>query len=252
MRIAVVGASGRIGREVVDVLKNQGHEVIGITRAAGVDVYTGQGLAEALAGVEAVVDAVNASTTETAAVSDFFRTVAHNVQRAAAAVAAKRIVLVSIIGIDTFTAGHYAGKLAQEQAYLAGPVPVRILRAAQFHEFTEMMLDWTTRGDTAYVPKTRTQLVAARTVAEKLAELVVDETGAERAEIAGPQELDLAAATAKLAARRGNPARVEEIVDTDDPNHEPQADGALLPGPHAILAGPTFDEWLDRHYPAQP
>ncbi|MBF6077539.1 NAD(P)H-binding protein [Nocardia beijingensis] len=252
MRIAVVGAGGRIGREVTDVLEAQGHEVVGISRSAGVDVHAGNGLAGALGGVDVVVDAVNATTTETEAVTDFFRTVAGNVQREAAAAGVRRIVLVSIIGIDRFTAGHYAGKSAHEHAYLKGPVPVRILRAAQFHEFTEMMLDWTTRGDTAYVPKYLAQLVAARTVAEHLAQLAVADAAPERAEIAGPQELSLAAAVAELAARRGEPARVEEIVDTDDPDHELQATGALLPGTDAILAGPTFREWLDHKYPAQP
>ncbi|MEV6324058.1 NAD(P)H-binding protein [Nocardia sp. NPDC051787] len=251
MRIAVVGASGRIGREVADVLTKQGHEVLGVSRATGVDVYTAEGLAEALAGADVVIDSVNATTTETAAVTDFFRSVARNVQHAAAAAGVRRIALVSIIGIDQFTAGHYAGKLAQEHAYREGPVPVRILRAAQFHEFTEMMLDWTTRGDTAYVPKYRAQLVAARAVAEKLAEVAIEDSGAAMIEIAGPHELELAAAVAKLAARQGKPAHVEEIVDVDDPNHELQARGALLPGPEAVLAGPTFEEWLDHKYPAQ-
>ncbi|MFI9503388.1 SDR family oxidoreductase [Nocardia sp. NPDC052566] len=250
MRIAVIGASGRIGREVIDVLKNQGHEVVAITRSGGVDVYTGDGLAQALAGVDAVVDAVNASTTDTDAVTDYFRTIAHTVQRDAAAAGVRRIAVVSIIGTDRFTAGHYAGKVAHELAYREGPVPVRVLRAAQFHEFTEMMLEWTTRDDVAYVPRTRTQLVAARTVAERLAELIVADTAPDLIEVAGPEELNLAAAAAKVAARRGNPARVEEILDTTDPNHEQQADGALLPGPAAIIAGPTFDEWLDQRYPA--
>ncbi|BDT91120.1 nucleoside-diphosphate sugar epimerase [Nocardia sputorum] len=252
MRVAVAGASGRIGRDVTDVLRTQGHEVVEISRSVGVDVRTGAGLADALAGVDVVVDAINAATTETEAVTEFFRTVARNIQRAAAAAGVRRIVLVSIIGIDRFTAGHYAGKLAQENAYREGPVPVRILRAAQFHEFTEMTLDWTTRGDTAYVPKYRAQLVAARTVAEQLAHLAVAETAPESVEIAGPEELNLAAAAADVAARRGEPARVEEIVDLDDPDHELQADGALLPGPGAILAGPTFQQWLTRKYPAQP
>ncbi|MGW4326289.1 SDR family oxidoreductase [Nocardia sp. NPDC004573] len=252
MRVAVVGASGRIGRDVTDVLRTQGHEVVGISRSAGVDVRTGAGLGDALAGVDVVVDAINAATTETGAVTEFFRTVARNVQHAAAAAGVRRIALVSIIGIDRFTAGHYAGKLAQENAYREGPVPVRILRAAQFHEFTEMMLDWTTRGDTAYVPKYRAQLVAARTVAEELAHLAVAETAPESVDIAGPEEFELAAAVAEVAARRGEPARVEEIVDLDDPDHELQADGALLPGPGAILAGPTFRQWLTRKYPAQP
>ncbi len=250
MRVAVLGASGRIGRDVVDVLKGRGHEVVAATRAVGVDAYSGGGLAAALAGVEVVVDAINAATTETDAVVDFFRTIGHNVQSAAADAGVRRIVLVSIIGIDEFPAGHYAGKVAHERAYREGAVPVRVLRAAQFHEFTEMMLDWTTQGDTAYVPKMRTQLVAARTVAERLAAMVVEPDGADVVEIAGPHEVNLASATAKLAARRGGPAHVREVVLDDDPNHRLQADGALLPRPGAIIAGPTFDEWLDAHYPA--
>ncbi|WP_280253361.1 SDR family oxidoreductase [Nocardia abscessus] len=250
MRVAVIGASGLIGRDVIDVLESRGHDVVAITRSTGVDVYTGDGLAHALAGADAVVDAVNATTTDTEAVTDFFRTIARNVQREAAAAGVRRIALISIIGIDRFTAGHYAGKLAQEHAYRRGPVPVRILRAAQFHEFTEMMLGWTTRGDTAYVPKYRARLVAARTVAEQLADSAVSPDAPELAEIAGPEEFDLASAAAEVAARRGEPARVEETVDTDDPNHELQAGGALLPGPGAIIAGPTFGQWLDRKYPA--
>ncbi|MGV9817767.1 SDR family oxidoreductase [Nocardia xishanensis] len=251
MRIAVLGASGRIGREVIDVLKNQGHDIVAITRAAGVDVYTGAGLADALAGVEVVVDAVNTTTRETAAVKDYFGTVARTVQREAAAAGVRRIAVVSIIGIDPFTTGHYAGKLAHEAGYREGPVPVRVLRAAQFHEFTEMMLEWTTRDDTAYVPTFPTQLVAARTTAEELAALALADSAPDMVEIAGPEQLDLAAAVTKLAARRGDPARVESVVDTTDPEYPLRAAGTLLPGPDAILAGPTFDEWLDRKYPAR-
>lgn len=244
MRIAVIGAGGRIGREVVDVLKDRGDEVVEITRSAGIDVRTGRGLATALAGVDAVIDAVNATTTETAAVTEFFRTVARTVQEAAAAAGVRRIAVVSIIGIDDFTAGHYAGKLAHERAYREGPVPVRILRAAQFHEFTEMMLDWTTVGDRAEIPAYRAQLVAARTVAEHLADLARTD-GPDLVEIAGPQQWRLADAVALVAARRGGPAQVVEVLDTADPDHRLQADGALLPGPKAIIAGPAFTEWLD-------
>ncbi|MBH0777460.1 NAD(P)H-binding protein [Nocardia sp. NEAU-351] len=245
----MIGARGRIGGEVVDILAADGHEVTAVSRAAGVDVYTGEGLVAALSGADAVVDAVSAATTETGEITDFFGTVAGHVRRAAAGAGVRRIAVISIIGIDPFTAGHYAGKLAQEHAYRRGPVPVRILRAAQFHEFTEMTLDWTTRGDTAYVPETRTQLVAARTAAEHLAELAVAESAPDRVDLAGPRELNLAAATAELAARRGAPAHVTEVFDPDDPNAALQAAGALLPGPDAVLAGPTFEEWLDRKYP---
>lgn len=249
MRVAVLGASGLIGRDVVAALAGRGHEVIALNRASGVDAYSGAGLDAALAGVHAVVDAVNSPLQETAAVRDFFGTVAERVRAVAAGAGVRHIALLSIIGIDDTTAGHYAGKLAQEQAYLEGPVPVRILRAAQFHEFTEMMLNWSTDGDTATVPRMRTQLVDAGLVAGRLADLAVAADAPARLDLAGPEALDLVAAVRALAARRGAPAHVLESTDATAPDAALQAGGGLLPGAGAELAGPTFAEWLDAHYP---
>jgi uncharacterized protein YbjT (DUF2867 family) len=82
---------------------------------------------------------------------------------------AVRLVVVSIVGIDRLDAGYNAAKLAQERATLDGPIPARILRATQFHEFVGSLVEWGRQGDVSYVPKMRTQLVAARTVAEGLA-----------------------------------------------------------------------------------
>jgi len=106
------------------------------------------------------------------------------------------MVVVSIIGIDRFSGGYNAAKVTHEKAMLSGPIPARILRAAQFHEFVEQLVAWGTRGDVSYVPKMRTQLVAARTVAKALADLAIapDSTPAARSaevpipEIAGPRE----------------------------------------------------------------
>lgn len=252
MKVAVVGAGGRVGREVVDVLAERGQEVVGISRTAGVDVRTGEGLAGALAGVDVVVDALSTPARETEAVTGFFTEAARNLQREAAAAGVRRIVLVSIIGIDGFAGGHQAGKLAQERVLREGPVPVRIVRAAQFHEFPGMVLEWTTRGSVARVPAARTQLVDIRAVAEKLVEVALDEGDVPALiDIAGPEEIRLADAAAALAARRGFPERVEEFTDENDPDLVLQAGGALLPGPGAVLAGQSFGEWLDRHYPAR-
>lgn len=251
MRIAVVGASGRIGREVVDILTNRGEEIVAITRSAGIDVVSGQGLAEALTGVDVVVDAVNTATTETAAVTEFFGTVATNITEAAQAAGVRRIVLVSILGIDNFTAGHYVGKLTQERTYRAAHLPVHIVRAAQFHEFAEMMLNWTTQGDRAEIPRYRAQLVSSHTVAEKVADLAQN-GGPDLIEIAGPQPWQLVDAVTELATRRGTPTQIREITDPTDPDHQLLAEGALLPGPNTILAGPPFTHWLDAHWPTQP
>src|SRR6185437_5677928 len=193
-KIAVTGATGRVGRQVVDVLEAQGHDVVPISRSSGVDVITGEGLAEALAGVEAVVDAATQPLPDQQAATAFFTTAAQNLQEVGEAAGVQRIVLVSIVGADRFTAGFLAASTAHERAMSAGPIPVRILRATQFHEFVPQMMEWGRQGDAIYVPRIRTQPVAARSVAEALAGLatgsgrMADSDGAAIPDIAGPRE----------------------------------------------------------------
>ena len=243
--IAVAGATGRVGHHVVDVLQARGHDVVAMSRSTGVDVISGEGLADALKGVECIVDTATGPSAEQQAATDFFTTAARNLQDAGEKAGVRRVVVVSIIGCDRFAGGYGAAKVAHEQALLAGPIPTRVLRAAQFHEFVEQLVDWGRQGEVSYVPKMRTQLVAARTVAETLADVA---TGSEPApegipEVAGPREESLVDVARKLVAHRGDALRIEGVSDRDD--HALYEGGGLLPGEHAILAGPTFEEWLD-------
>ncbi len=249
-KIAVTGATGRVGRHIVEVLEERGHEVVPISRSLGIDVISGEGLAGALAGVETVIDAASQPTPEQEAATAFFATATHNVQEVAERAGVQRIVVVSIIGIDRFTAGFLAAKRVHEHAMLAGPIPVRILRAAQFHEFVPELVDWGRQDGVSYVPKMRTQLVGARTVAEALADLATapDSAGTDTAairEIAGPREEGLVEVAKLLAAHRGDALRIEGVTNEADPDRDAYEQGALLPGPHATLAGPTFEEWLE-------
>jgi uncharacterized protein YbjT (DUF2867 family) len=243
-KIAVTGATGRLGRQVVDVLDAQGHEVVPIARSKGVDVITGQGLAEALQGVDAVVDLATGPSPDEQEATDFFTTSTRNLQEAGVQAGVKRIVVVSIIGIDKFTTGYNAAKLAQEKAALAGPIPTRILRAAQFHEFVEQLLDWGRQGDVAYVPAMRTQVVAARAVAETLAELLADsEPTGPTLEVAGPRAERLVELARLWVAHRGESLQVSETSEFF-PEGELYDSDAPLPGPDAKLVGPTYEEWL--------
>lgn len=256
-RIAVAGATGRVGRHAVDVLEERGHDVVSISRSGGVDVVTGDGLAEALAGVDGVIDAATGASPEQQAAMEFFTASARNLQEVGKAAGVQQIVVVSIIGTDRFTAGYGAAKVAHEQAMMAGEIPVRILRAAQFHEFVAQFLDWGQQDGVTYVPRMRTQLVAARTVAEALVDLATgpDSASASRAgstqipEIAGPREEDLVEMARLLVTSRGDSTRIEGVSDPADPDHDLYESGALLPGPNAILAGPTFEEWLEEMAP---
>jgi uncharacterized protein YbjT (DUF2867 family) len=250
-KIAVAGATGRVGRHVVDVLEAGGHDVVAMSRSSGVDVVTGDGLADALAGAECVIDVASGPSPDHEAATEFFTTAARNLQEVGERAGVRQIVVVSIIGCDRFTAGYNAAKVAHERAMLSGPVPVRILRAAQFHEFVSLLVEWGRQGEVSYVPKMRTQLVAARTVAEALADLAAESaptagsSGAPIPEIAGPREESLVEMARLLAARRGESVRIEGVSDPADPDRELSETGGLLPGPDATLAGPTFEEWLD-------
>ena len=248
MRIAVAGGTGRVGRPVAEVLSERGHEVVPMSRSGGVDVITGKGLADALVGVEAIVDAATGPSPEREAASEFFNTAARNLQEAGERAGVRRLVVVSIIGIDRFAGGYAAAKLDHERAMRAGQVPVRILRASQFHEFTAQLVDWGRQGDVSHVQKMRIQPVAARAVAELLVDLATDPdsaAGAPMVEIAGPREEELVEMATRLVARRGDAVRIEGFSDPSDPDSKLYESGAMLPGPGAILAGPTFQEWLE-------
>jgi uncharacterized protein YbjT (DUF2867 family) len=252
-KIAVAGATGRVGRHVVDVLETGGHEVVAMSRSSGVDVVTGDGLAEALVGVECVIDVATGPSPDQEAATEFFTAAARNLQEAGERAGVRRMVVVSIIGVDRFTAGYGAAKLAHERAMLSGPIPVRVLRAAQFYEFTGQLLEWGRQGEVSYVPRMRIQPIAARVVAQALADLATapgsapapGSATAPTLEIAGPREENLVDMATRLAARRGDPVKIEAVSDPADPDRDLYETGALLPGPDATLAGPTFQQWLD-------
>jgi RmlD substrate binding domain len=258
MKIAVAGATGRVGSRVVEVLEASGHDVVPISRSTGVDVVTGEGLAEALIRAECVIDAASGTARGRKrpapnAASEFFAASARNLHEIGQQAGVQRMVEVSVIGIDHFTTGQGAAKYAHEKAMLAGPIPVRVLRAAQFHEMVPQLIEWGTQGDVAYLRKMRIQPVASRAVAQALVELATDPAWAAAParsepplpEIAGPREENLVDMAQLFVARRGTSLRIQGVTDPSDPDDKIWEDGRLLANPHATVAGPTFEAWLD-------
>jgi uncharacterized protein YbjT (DUF2867 family) len=232
-----------------------------MSRSTGVDIVTGDGLAEALEGVECIIDTATGPSPDEEEATAFFTAATRNLQEAGERAGVRGIIAISIIGMDHVTAGYYGGyyaaKVGHEQATLSGTIPAKILRASQFHEFVETLMGWGRQGDTIYLPKMRTQLVAARTVAEALVDLAASwdsagDSGALIPEIAGPREESLVEAARLLAARRGDPVKIESVSNPDDPVTQLYESGALLPSPHATLAGPTFEEWVNATYAPKP
>ena len=247
MRIAVAGGTGVAGRYTVMAAREAGHDVVVLARARGVDVVTGTGLAEALDGVDVVVDTLNAGTAMNRdRATTFFVEAARNLQLHGAMAGVHRIVVLSIVGVDRVPGfAYYRAKLAHEAAARSGSVPVSVLRATQFHEFAGQMLDRASLGPVAAVPSMWIRPVAARTVGHRLVEVATASEAGDGTwtELAGPEETGLV----DLARRTARCRKVHRIVV---PVHLPGEagralrGGALLPGPDAVVAGPGPDEWL--------
>ena len=243
MKVAVVGATGRIGRETAAALEKSGHEVVPISRSVGVDVQSGEGLAAALEGVAAVVDASNTPAQDEAEVLAFFGTATQNLLTAEQAAGVGHHVLLSIVGIDHGQdVPHYAGKRRQEQLVREGAVPFSIVRATQFHDFAAMVAGWAEQDGTATIAPLLVQPIAPGDVGEILAEVAAGAPANGVQEIAGPETHDLVDLARRTYAARGQEIRLvptwRGIFDTS------MAGEVLLPGPDARLGRTTVDAWL--------
>ncbi|WP_350347621.1 SDR family oxidoreductase [Agromyces sp. G08B096] len=243
MRIAVAGGTGTVGSYVVEAARGRGHEVVVLSRSAGVDLMTGAGLDAALAGVDVVIDTSNRQATSAKASTEFFTTVTRNLLAAEQRAGVPHHVALSIVGVDRAPYGYYAGKLAQERAVEAGPVPWTILRVTQFHEFAEQMLAGLTVAGLHVAPKLPTQPVAAREVGERLVELAERAPAGRAPEFAGPRRERLEDMIRRFAEATGVRGPILALA-LPGKQFQAMRRGEALPGPDAVLARQSFDEWL--------
>ena len=242
MRIAVAGGTGTVGRHVVDVARERGHEVVVLARSMGIDLVTGAGLDTALQGVDAVIDVTSTSTQSAAESERFFGTVTRNLLAAEQSAGVGHHLALGIVGSLEAPFGYYAGKKVQEELVASGPVPFTILRATQFHEFAQQLHSGYAFGPVILVPKMVSQPVAAREVAERLVELTAAPAG-RVADLAGPrveQMTDMVRAYATAVGKRG----VLVTVPLPGGFGKAMRDGTTLAGPGADLGRQTFDEWI--------
>jgi uncharacterized protein YbjT (DUF2867 family) len=243
MRIAVAGATGRIGRLTMAVLEKAGHQPVPLSRAAGADAYTGTGLADTLRGADAVIDVINNPSQDEAEIVGFFGTTTSNLLAAGERAGVRHHVLLSIVGLDhNHRAPHYAGKREQERLVASGPVPWSIVRATQFHDFAGMVAGWTERDGTAIIAPLLVQPIAQADVAAALADVAAGAPLGARIDIAGPETQDLVDMARRTYAARGRDIKL--VPTWRGPFGPDMAGEVLLPGEDAILGTTTFDDWL--------
>src|SRR3954470_2643890 len=188
MKIVVIGGSGLIGKKVVTKLRQHGHEVVAASPSSGVNTVTGEGLAQALAGAQVVVDVANAPSWEDNAVLAFFETSGRNLLAAEAAAGVGHHVALSVVGTDRLLAsGYFRAKVAQEKLIKASPIPYTIVRATQFFEFVGSIADSATDGQTIRLPSALIQPIVSDDVAAALASVAVAEPLNGMVDLAGPE-----------------------------------------------------------------
>jgi uncharacterized protein YbjT (DUF2867 family) len=243
MRIAVAGATGHIGALTVSALERGGHDVVRISRTLGLDLLTGDGLDDALTGVEAVVDVTNSTATDRAEAVRYFGTTTRNLLAAEQRAGVGHHVLLSIVGVDRVEGNaHYAGKREQERLVADGPVPWTIVPATQFHDFAAMVTSWTERDGAATIAPLLVQPVAPADVADVLAEVAAGQPQGRYPDVAGPEPQDLVDMARRTNEVRGH--RVRLIPSWSGMFGTSMAGDVLLPGDRARIAPTTFDEWL--------
>ena len=166
MKIVVIGGTGLIGTKTVAILRKSGHEVVAASPNSGVDTITGQGLKEAMAGTQVVIDLANSPSFEDKAVLEFFQASGRNLLAAEAVAGVKHHVALSIVGTDrTPENGYFRAKVAQEKLIEASGIPYTIIRSTQFMEFLRGIADSSAEGNRVRLPPVLFQPIAADDVA---------------------------------------------------------------------------------------
>lgn len=249
MKIVVIGGSGLIGKKLIPLLRERGHEAVPASPSSGVNTVTGEGLAEAFKGAQVVVDVSNAPSWEDAAVMEFFDTSTRNLLAAEGAAGVKHHVALSVVAADRMPdSGYMRAKVNQEKLIEGGGVPHTIVRATQFFEFLGGIADSGAEGDTVRLSTAPMQPMAAQDVAAVLADVAVGAPLEATIEMAGPEKMSIAEFVGRYMAASGDKRTV--IAD-------PQAryygavmgDLGIAPGANPRIGPTLFEEWFRRTAP---
>ncbi|QEX18006.1 NmrA family transcriptional regulator [Hypericibacter terrae] len=246
MKILIIGGTGLIGTKTVAILRQRGHEAVAASPNTGVNTITGEGLKEAIAGAQVVIDLANSPSFEDKAVLEFFRTSGRNLHAAEAAAGVRHHVALSIVGTDRMPDnGYFRAKVAQEKLIEASGIPYTIIRSTQFMEFLRGIADSAAVGNKIRVSPGLFQPIASDDVAAAVADVALAAPRNGIVEIAGPERAPFDEVVARFLKAVGDP---REVV------RDPEAryfggrveERSLVPLGEARLGRIGFDEWFRR------
>jgi uncharacterized protein YbjT (DUF2867 family) len=244
MKIVVIGGSGLIGTKLVNRLRQQGHEVVAASPKSGVNTVTGEGLPEALAGAQVVVDVANAPSWEDNAVLKFFETSGRNLLAAEAAAGVRHHVALSVVGTDRLLgSGYFRAKMTQENLIKASKIPYTIVQSTQFYEFVGAIAQFSTVGQTVHLPPALAQPIGSDDVAAVMADIAVGPPLNGTIEIAGPERIPLDQLVGRFLTATHDP---REVITDAHARYFGIAvnDQSLTPGNNARIGPTNFEGWL--------
>lgn len=243
MKIVVIGGTGLIGSKVVALLGEQGHEAVAAAPNTGVDTLTGEGLAEALAGADVVVDVSNSPSFEDAAVLEFFETSTRNILAAEEAAGVGHHVALSVVGTQRLSeSGYFRAKIAQEKLITDSSVPFSIVHATQFFEFLRAITDQATQDGVVRLAPVYIQPIAAQDVSAAVADVAVGSPVNGIVEVAGPERFRLDELVRTTLADRQDPREVR--TDAEARYYGAMLDeGSLLPADDARQGATRLEDW---------
>src|SRR6266705_838676 len=245
MKIVVIGGTGLIGSKVVEKLKQKGHEAIAAAPNTGVNTITGEGLKEAMAGAQVVIDVANSPSFEDKAVLEFFETSGRNLLAAEAAAGVRHHVALSIVGTDRSDNGYFRAKVAQEKLIETSGILYTIIRSTQFMEFLGGIAASSADGNIVRISPGLFQLIAADDVAAIVADVALAAPRNGIVEIAGPERAPFNEIVARYLKAIGDP---HEVVRAPEARYfgGRVEERSLVPLGEARLGRIGFDEWLRR------
>src|SRR6202048_4536266 len=246
MKIVVIGGTGLIGSKTVAILRRGGHEGAAASPNTGVNTITGEGLKEAMAGAQVVIDLANSPSFEDKAVLEFFETSERNLLAAeAAAGGVRHHVALSIVGTDRSDNGYFRAKVAQEKLIKTSGIPYTIIRSTQFLEFLGGIAASSTDGNIVRLSPGLFQPIAAADVAAIVADVALAAPRNGIIEIAGPERAPFNEIVARYLKAVGDP---REVVSDPEARYfgGRVEERSLAPLGEARLGRIGFDEWLRR------